>query len=162
MELARILSLIIAAGSTGLVAGIVLAYMNSVMPGLARSDDRTFIDACQRLNTAIHNPLFMAVSNLALVGIVVCAALHLPSGHREPLPWVLAALVLYCVTLAVTLGVNVPLNNALIGAGHPDQLPDKARVRQAFETRWNRMNALRTATTTAAFGCLLAALAASA
>jgi uncharacterized membrane protein len=155
----RLFSLLAAAGSTGLVAGIVLAYANSVMPGLAKTGDRTFVDAAQRMNTAVHNPLFMVVSNAALLFTLLSAGLHLSPGHRGALPWALAALVLYAVTLAVTLGVNVPLNNRLIAAGDPGALDDPAAVRAAFEDRWNRMNTLRTITTTAAFGCLLGALA---
>ncbi|MFH8616120.1 DUF1772 domain-containing protein [Streptomyces sp. NPDC017979] len=155
----RLVSLLVATGSTGLVAGIVLAYANSVMPGLAKADDRTFVDAAQRLNTAIHNPLFMAVSNAALLCTALAAGLHLPADHRDVLPWTGAALVLYAVTLVVTLAVNVPLNHALIAAGDPDGVPDLAAVRERFEARWNRMNALRTATTVAAFCCLLGALA---
>jgi uncharacterized membrane protein len=34
-------------------------YANAVMPGLCRSDDRTFVGAFQSIDTAIINPLFL-------------------------------------------------------------------------------------------------------
>ncbi|MEV6360066.1 anthrone oxygenase family protein [Nocardia asteroides] len=160
MHTLSILALATAVASTGLVAGIVLAYSNSVMPGLRRADDRTFVDACQRLNTAIHNPLFMLVSNLALLSTAAATVLAvLADLSPVVLVWTCAALFLYLATLAITLAVNVPMNNRLIAAGHPDTVPDRLPgLRADFETRWTTMNNLRTALTTAALICQLIAL----
>lgn len=164
METLSVLALAVAVVSTGLVAGIVFAYSNSVMPGLRHADDRTFVDACQRLNTAIHNPLFMLVSNLALLATAAAAVLAALAGlGGAVLAWTGAALLLYLGTLVLTLAVNVPMNNALIAAGHPDTIPgDLAEVRARFETRWTAMNNLRTLSTTAALVCLVIALIAAA
>ena len=74
------------------------------------------------------------------------------------LPWILAALVLYAVTLAITIRVNIPLNNALEAAGDPDRIADLAAVREHFEATWVRWNALRGLACTAALGCLAWAL----
>jgi hypothetical protein len=50
----------LAALTTGLMAGVYYAYACSVMPGLARTGDRTFIDAMQQINVAIQNPVLFA------------------------------------------------------------------------------------------------------
>ena len=58
----------------------------------------------------------------------------------------------------ITMAVNVPLNNALRAAGDPARIGDLAAVRQHFhEARWSAWNLVRTLTSTAAFGSLIAA-----
>jgi uncharacterized membrane protein len=61
--------------------------------------------------------------------------------------------------LAITLGINVPLNDRLAAAGDPATLADPAAVRPAFEGVWVRWNVVRAVCSTAAFGCLVGALA---
>lgn len=41
------------------MAGVFAIYANAVMPGLRRSDDRTFVGAFQSSDTVIINPLFL-------------------------------------------------------------------------------------------------------
>jgi uncharacterized membrane protein len=74
------------------------------------------------------------------------------------LPWIGAALLLYVVALALTMVVNVPLNDTLAAAGSPDRLGDLAAVREKFEATWVRANVARAVTCTAAFCCLSWAL----
>jgi uncharacterized membrane protein len=50
---------------------------------------------------------------------------------------------------------NVPLNDALDAAGRIDEIKDLAAVREKFETKWVRLNALRTVTSTASLAALL-------
>lgn len=110
------------------------------MPGLGRTDDRTFVDAMQQINIAILGPWFFLTFFGAPVLTVVAAVLHLPATGRAVLPWIVAALVLYGVVLTVTVGVNVPLNNALAANGPPDRIADLAQVRARFEAAWVRWN----------------------
>jgi uncharacterized membrane protein len=42
--------------TTGLMAGLFAAFSYAVMPGLARTDDATFVRSMQRINVAILNP----------------------------------------------------------------------------------------------------------
>lgn len=74
------------------------------------------------------------------------------------LPWIVAALVLYVLTLVITMAINVPLNNELAAAGAPDRIADLAAVREHFEAKWVRWNVARAVASTAAFGCLTWAL----
>ena len=51
--------LLLAAVTSGLDAGVFVLYAHTVMPGLARTDDRTFVAAFQAIDRAIINPWFM-------------------------------------------------------------------------------------------------------
>jgi uncharacterized membrane protein len=48
------------------------------------------------------------------------------------------------VTLVVTFGFNVPLNDAIDAAGPPDAVADLGAVRERFEQAWVRWNLVRT------------------
>jgi uncharacterized membrane protein len=156
----RVGVLIAATMSMGLMAGVFGLYAHTVMPGLRRTDDRTFVAAYQAMDRAIINPWFMAGGFLgALVLTGLAAALHLGGGRGAVLAWVLAAFVLYLVAVVITVAVNLPLNDGLKAAGDPDRIPDLAAVRERFnEPRWARWNVVRALTSTAAVGCLAWAL----
>jgi len=160
MDAVRALSLIAATMSMGLMAGVFGLYAHTVMPGLGRTDDRTFVGAFQAIDRAIINPWFLAGGFVgALVFTALAAVLHLPADRRSVLPWIAVALVLYLAVFVITVGVNVPLNDAIKSAGDPDRIADLAAVRERFdEARWVRWNNVRTVASTAAFGCLAWAL----
>ncbi|RAJ64292.1 putative membrane protein [Streptomyces sp. KhCrAH-43] len=144
-----------AAVTTGLMAGTFFIFSCAVMPALGRSDDRTFVEVMQNINDVIENPVFFAGFFGALVLTAVAAWQH----RRSPGPrgWIVAALVLYTLAFLFTSAVNVPLNNALAGAGDPAHLADPAAVRDRFEDAWNAWNAVRAVLCTAALALLLRA-----
>ncbi|GAA4197420.1 DUF1772 domain-containing protein [Streptosporangium oxazolinicum] len=154
----RGVALIAAIITMGLVAGLFYAYTCSVMPGLARTDDRTLISTMQQINIAILNGWFAVCFGGALVLTALAAVLHLREDGRPVLPWIVAALVLYVVMLVITMVIHVPLNTALDAAGDPDRITDLAAVRERFEAAWVRWNLIRTLACVAAFGCLAWAL----
>jgi uncharacterized membrane protein len=143
-------SLVAATVTMGLLAGLFFAFAMSVMPGL----DRTFVDAMQQINEAILNPWLVLILGGAPVFTVIATALHLQVGARAVLPWILAALALYVVALVITIGVNVPLNDALAAAGTLEWITDLTAVREKFEAPWVRWNIVGAVASTAAFGCL--------
>jgi uncharacterized membrane protein len=151
-------TLVAATITTGLVAGLFYAYACSVMLGLGRTDDRTFVGAMQSINVAILNGWFFLSYIGALVLTAAAGLLHLGGDGRGTLPWIVAAFVLYVVAFGITAGVNVPLNQALNAAGHPDRIADLAAVRAHFEAPWVRWHLVRTLAVTASFGCLTWAL----
>jgi len=157
-ELFRGAALVAATVTAGLMAGLFYAFSISVMTGLGRVDDRTFVTAMQRINVAILNGWFAIAFGGALVFTVLAALLQLRGNGRSVLPWVAAAAVLYGVVLAITFVVNVPLNDQLEAAGQPDRIADLGSVRERFEATWVRWNVVRTVVSTAAFGCLAWAL----
>ncbi|WIX99804.1 DUF1772 domain-containing protein [Amycolatopsis mongoliensis] len=140
--------LVAALVAAGLIAGLFYAYACSVMPGIGRGDDKTFVEAMRGINIAIVNPVFM----LTFLGAPLLAgvAMFLDPGPR---PWVIAGFVFLLAMIVITAVVNIPLNNALESGGE-----DYAAVRAAFETVWVRWNILRAVVSTAGFGCLVAAV----
>jgi uncharacterized membrane protein len=157
MDALQGISLLAATITVGLMAGVFALYSLAIMPGLRRTDDRTFVGAFQQIDTAIVNPLFLSIFIGALLLTGLAALLHLSEG--TVLPWILAAFVLYLYVFVSTVRVNVPRNVYIKAAGDPDRIEDLAGVRERFdEAKWTRWNLARTIATTAAFGCLCWAL----
>jgi uncharacterized membrane protein len=149
--------LIVATTAVGLMAGVFGLYANTIMRGLGRTDDRTFVGAFQAIDRAIINPLFLSTFFAALIVTGVAAGLHV---DEDVLPWIGVAFALYLVGLVITFAVNVPLNDAIKAAGEPDAIDDLAGVRARFdEERWSRWNLVRALVTLASFVCLACALA---
>ena len=158
-DVLREVVLIAATMAMGLMAGVFGIYSNAIMPGLRRTDDRTFVAAFQSIDRAIINPAFMATFLGALALTALAALLHLTSNGRPLLPWIAAALVLYLVVFVITIRVNVPRNNEIKAASDVDRITDPHAVRVRFnEDRWVRWNHLRTFASTVAFGLLAWAL----
>ncbi len=140
----------------GLMAGSFYVFGCAVMPALARSDDRTYIEVMQNINDVIQNPVFFLgfIGALLLTGAAVWRLRH----ERALRSWVVVALVLYGVAFVLTSGVNVPLNDALAQAGDPARIADPARVRDRFEGPWVAWNVVRAVLCTGALGCLIRGL----
>jgi uncharacterized membrane protein len=158
MDVLQGIFLVAATLSVGLMAGVFGLYAHTIMPGLGKTDDRTFVGAFQEIDRAIINPWFIPVFFGALVLTAIAAVLSIGDERNDALPWAVAAFVLYLPVVVVTMRVNVPLNNAIKAAGDPDRI-DVAAVRRDFdEPTWRRWNVFRAFATTAAFGCLAWAL----
>jgi uncharacterized membrane protein len=157
MDTVRTLSLILATLTMGLVTGAFVLYWHTVMPGLATTDDRTFVSAFQSMDRAIINPWFMITGFLgALVFTLVATFTQL---GRPAFLWIVVALVLYVIVFVITIAVNVPLNDAMKAAGLPDNPAELAAIREAFdEAKWRAWNLVRVVGSVAAFICLTWAL----
>jgi uncharacterized membrane protein len=153
METLRLVSLLAATISTGLMAGAFALYAHTIMPGLRETDDRTFVGAFQSMDRAIINPWFLAGGFMgALVFTLVATIAHV--GHDALIPIALA-FALYLITFIITFAVNVPRNDALKRAGNPERIANLAAVRAAFdETRWARFNLVRTVLCLSSFALL--------
>jgi uncharacterized membrane protein len=142
---------------TALMSGTYFAFSTAVVPGLARTDDRTYVTAMQRINESILNPRFLTTFMGALIVPIVAVFLHLGDGTRDRLPWIIAGAALYAATVAITGGVNIPLNNRLMAAGDVD-VQAAAAARAGFHDRWLRFNLARTVLCLAAVVTLAIAL----
>ncbi|SHN39122.1 DUF1772 domain-containing protein [Cryptosporangium aurantiacum] len=158
LSLARVWLLGAATLTTGLIAGFFYAYACSVMLGLDRVDDRTFIATMQAINATVRNTWFALSFFGALLLTAAAALVHLGRSGRRVLPWAAAAFVLYAIAFGITMGISVPLNQELADAGAAATLTDPAGVRAAYEDDWNNWNLNRTFASIAAFGCLVRAL----
>jgi uncharacterized membrane protein len=142
--------LLVAAVVAGLQAGTYFTWATGVMPGLARVDDRTFVDTIQQMNVAIVNPVFIAT----FLGAPVLAGAAAVVAGPQARPWAIAATVMAVGTLAISFAGNIPLNDALEAAGPVDKIKDLAAVRADFESLWVKLNVGRCLTSAGALACL--------
>lgn len=146
--------LLLALVLVGIMGGVFFTYAVSVMPGLAETDDRTFVAAFQSIDRAIVNPLFLSVFLGALLATGASGLFFLDESRRGVLWWIVAAFAAYLAAFLITVRVNVPLNDGLKAAGGPDET-DPATARERFsEAAWVRWNLVRVVLTLAAFGFL--------
>ncbi|MCJ1701790.1 DUF1772 domain-containing protein [Rathayibacter festucae] len=126
--------------ANGLAAGFFYAFACAVMPGLARTDDRTFVAAMTAINAAVQNPLFA----LAFIGSGLSSAATLASAISSGAGLatstaIAGALALAVLQYVVTFGRNIPLNVRLDRTARGPLLP----ARRGFERPWFRANTLR-------------------
>jgi uncharacterized membrane protein len=148
-------TLLAATVATGLTAGFLAAFAHTVMPGLAATDDRTFVAAFQAADRAVTNPWFLVPFTLGPLLIGAALLLALGDQQRGVAMLLGAALVLAAATVVITGTVHLPLNRELqevaLGA-------DLADARARFEHRWVQWNVVRSVTSTGAFVTLALAL----
>jgi uncharacterized membrane protein len=157
MDTVSTLSLILATLTMGLVTGAFVVFWHTIMPGLATTDDRTFVSAFQSIDKAIINPWFMVGGFVGALIFTLIAAVT--QFGRPAFLWITVALVLYVIVFVTTMAVNVPLNDAIKAAGLPDDPADLAAIREAFdEARWRAWNLVRVIAGVVAFASLIWAL----
>jgi uncharacterized membrane protein len=157
MSRARTAVIFVALILAGTLAGFFLTYAYTIMPGLATTDDRTFVTAFQGLERmfgtfayGINWPVLLGFFGVPLVTAVAIAL----NRGRPIVWWLVAALVLSIATMLITFNFHVPLNEALKAAGDPNVI-DVAQVRADFrEGWWRAWNLVRSATSLGAFVCL--------
>ncbi|MFI8564980.1 DUF1772 domain-containing protein [Rhodococcus sp. NPDC078407] len=139
---------LVAAVGCGLVAGILLAFSISVLPGLATLPVPDAIAAMQRFNAAILNPVFLVL----FVGTALnCTAATVLAvfGENGRTASVGAGAALYVVgCFVVTVAFNVRLNDAL--AAVDPASPAGADMWQRFTANWTLWNTVRILASTAA------------
>ena len=150
LETLRTPVLLAALLASGLQAGTYFTWASGVMPGLAHTDDATFVKAMQQVNVSIVNPVFIAT----FVGAPLLAAVGVVVAGGPARPWAAAGLALAVLTVVVTAAGNIPLNDALAAIDPGAGASTLHAAREAFEDSWVRWNVLRALTSTAALGCL--------
>jgi len=111
------LVLLLSTVSTALIGGLFYAYSCSVLPGLARLSDLSFLQAMQSINRAILNPLFFISFMGTLLLLPICTWLFYDKQLNMVFYLLLAATLLYAGgVFLVTMVGNVPLNSLLDGA----------------------------------------------
>jgi uncharacterized membrane protein len=127
---------------SGLVSGLLFAFSVVIMRALMQFAPEIGMQAMQRINIVIINPMFLlaflgtSVLCLAIAVIALLGASHV--GSR----WLLAGAVAYLLgPLGITMLFNVPLNNRL--ADTPANHAETEWPRYA--SAWLRWNHARTA-----------------
>lgn len=148
----KTLSLLLSTVSTALIGGLFYAYSCSVIPGLARVSDASYLQAMQSINRAILNPLFF----ISFMGTLVLLPISVWFFKEQSVVFYLllaAALLYFGGVFLVTMIGNVPLNNLLdaadLGKLDAEGLAD---LRNKFENSWNFFHRIRTI---ASFGCIV-------
>ena len=137
----------------GLIAGFFYAYSCSVMVGLARTDDLTFVTTMQWINATVRNVGFAPSFFGSLLCVFAVAGVAL--WRRSPARWwITGAAVCYAVAFGVTTFINVPMNETLAAAGPADAVADLAGLRRDYEDPWVRWNLVRTVLSTLALVAL--------
>lgn len=147
MELsAKVITLFIAVILTGLSAGFFYAWEVSVIQGTKMVSDKTYLETMQSINRAILNPAFMIVFMGTLFLLAGSSYLQYRNGVSLSFWFMLTATIVYVVgTFGVTVGGNVPLNDAL-DALDLNQLDAEAmkNFRTSYEGKWNQLHRIRT------------------
>jgi uncharacterized membrane protein len=153
---AQRVTLAIATFLVGLSAGFFFTYQASVVLGLARVDDVTYVRTFQAINETIRNPWFGIVFFGSVPAIGLALLTNWQSVTAATRILIGASLILYLIGIAVTGAGNLPLNNEL--AEMVDVTPTLAQdARAAFEQSWNRFNLVRALSVSASLCGLIAA-----
>ncbi|MHA4810674.1 anthrone oxygenase family protein [Flavitalea flava] len=140
------LFLLITATTTALMAGLFFAWYCSVIPGLSRLTDATYISAMQSINRAIQNPMFFFCFFGTAFFLPLCTYLQYNHSHSPRFWFLLAATVIYLAgVMGVTIFGNIPLNEGLDTFQLTSStVQDIRAARAGFEDSWNALNNIRT------------------
>ncbi|PRX56040.1 DUF1772 domain-containing protein [Flagellimonas meridianipacifica] len=152
------LTLLVTILLVGLVAGLCFTWGNAVTPGIGQLDDLGYLQAFQKMNRSIENPLFFVV----FIGSfpIGLAAIFMNKGISPLNFWLIliaVAIYFFGVVLVTILG-NVPLNQVLDKTDLLASSVEELRaLRQRFEQPWNRFHTLRIFASTISFAMLVLA-----
>jgi uncharacterized membrane protein len=141
----------------GLVAGVFFAFSTFVMRALARLQPAQGIAAMQSINLTVINPFFMTVLFGTALACIVLSISSLLKWHQLGASYLLLGSLLYLIgTILVTIGFNVPLNEAL--AKVDPNSTDGATLWARYLTNWTAWNHIRAVAALAAAAAFTLAL----
>lgn len=142
----------------GGTAGLCFTWGNAVTPGIGQLDDMGYLNAFQKMNRSIENPLFFIVffgSFVMGVTAIFTNKTVSPSHFRL----VLMAIGIYFFgVILVTIFGNVPLNQVLDQTDLTSSSLDELKaLRKRFENPWNRFHFIRSIAATVSFALMIIA-----
>jgi uncharacterized membrane protein len=141
----------------GLVTGLLLAFSVCVMGALGRLPATQAVAAMQTINVVIRNPVFGLVFAGATAGSAWSVGSALSRWEQPGSGMRLLGGVLFLLgVFALTLGRNVPLNDALAAVAPQD--PTASGVWEHYLLVWTRWNHVRVVAGTAATALLALSL----
>ncbi|CAH1654813.1 conserved membrane hypothetical protein [Hyphomicrobiales bacterium] len=139
----------------GAIFGFFYAWVCSTMWGLDRADPRVAIAAMQAMNASVRNVVFFPAFFLTPVALVLTATAMFRSRQSEAACWFLVAAVVYgAFGLALTMAVNVPMNEALAEVSPiPSDIEAAREIWAGYSSRWQVWNQVRTGASGVALAC---------
>jgi uncharacterized membrane protein len=131
---------------TGLSAGLFFAWSVSVIPGTQKVSDAVYLQTMQSINRAILNPAFFVIFFGSAVLLSVASIYEFSTSKLAFSCFLAAAITYFLGTVGVTGMGNVPLNDQLDALDLLKQNQQKlSAFRSFYETKWNKLHAIRTA-----------------
>ncbi|MBW8636954.1 DUF1772 domain-containing protein [Hoeflea sp. WL0058] len=129
----------------GAIFGFFYAWVCSTMWGLDQADPRIAIAAMQAMNASVRNGVFFPAFFLTPVVLAATAGVAYRSQFRSAAHWFAAAGLVYLIFgLLLTMGVNVPMNEALAKVDIPGDVEAAEIIWQDYSPSWQFWNQLRT------------------
>ena len=133
---------------TGALFGFFYAWVCSTMWGLDDADPRVAIAAMQAMNASVRNAVFApAFFGTPVVLFITTVALWATSNRSAAMWFGLATLSVALLGVALTMGVNVPMNEALAKLRAPDGIEAARAIWQDYSPDWQFWNQMRTIAT---------------
>ena len=146
-----LLSLLLAAA----LFGFFYAWVCSTMWGLDAADPRIAIAAMQAMNASVRNAVFAPAFFGTPVVLLITAGLLAHNRQRSAARWFsAAALLVISLSFILTMGVNVPMNEALGTVKVPKDLAEAQVIWDAYSPTWQVWNQIRTGATGLAVLCV--------
>ncbi|SDM18746.1 DUF1772 domain-containing protein [Maricaulis salignorans] len=141
---------------SALVSGVLLAFSDFIMRGLAQARPAGGIEAMQGINRTVLRSAFLLAFVLLLPGVYGLAAYALFNLEGPGQSLIYLGAMIYLVTVFLVTGFgNVPMNKRLAGLDAQD---DAAQAYwQRYLTRWTGLNHWRAAGSLATSLCFAAA-----
>lgn len=139
------------------MAGLFNSWTISVTPGLAKLEDENYLKAMQALNKAILNPGFFVIFIGSIILLPLCTYLQYKQALDQRSYFLLGATGVYLTgSVLVTFLGNVPINNQLEALNLNGMNAEALHTfREGFETKWNRLNLIRTLSSLIALGLVI-------
>ena len=148
--------------SIGAIFGFFYAWICSTMWGLDATDPQVAIAAMQAMNASVRNAVFFPAFFLTPVVLGVTAVLAMRQRFGTHAMFFGGAALVYAVGgLALTVAVNVPMNEALAEVIIPEDHAAAQEIWSSYSTTWQQWNVTRTVFSGLALvltGCGLVAL----
>ncbi len=129
----------------GAIFGFFYAWVCSTMWGLDTAPPAVAIEAMQAMNASVRNGVFAASFFGTPVILCMTAALALSVGNRRAAGVFSAAAMLYVMGgFLVTMGLAVPMNQALGEIALPLSQGEAAAIWADYSPRWQLINITRT------------------
>lgn len=127
------------------IFGFFYAWVCSTMWGLDAADPRIAIAAMQAMNASVRNAVFAPAFFGTPIALGLTAALLFAQRQRlSAVAFALAGALYTGFCLMLTLGVNVPMNEALAAVATPQDVATAQVIWQDYSRPWQVWNQFRT------------------